>query len=730
MPPRDKSLTTSSRSDTNNPKDIGVQFVKGVGPALGAVFANRELATVRDLLYFFPRAYEDRSRITPVEALQEGMRASIEVTVISTRKIPMRGRKGRGGTMLDVRCADATGTINLKWFHTPHGLDKQFTEGKPILATGLVKKFMGKAEIVHPEISGGVAEASRDVGRIIPVYTELDGIPTRRLRNVLTNAVETFLPALPESLPAKYIQKWGLPSLREAVKFLHFPPTDHPDYSPEKLVAFDTPAHHRLIFEEFFKFEFLVLRKRANVAREHAPAMDPVRLRAHLDHLRSLLPFQLTDGQKKALQDVVGDLTRADPHPAPSNRLVQGDVGCGKTAVALLAASAVLGEGGQAALMAPTEILAEQHLRNAQKLFGGKIRCLFLTGKTTAAERKPILSAMKVGEPALLIGTHALLEDPVAFKNLDLVIIDEQHRFGVDQRRTLREKGVRKDATGTLLHPHMLILSATPIPRTLALTVYGDLEVTSITDMPPGRSPVKTHIVREGWKPRAFERIREELKSGRQAYFIYPLVNESEAEGFTDLKDATSQMELLRSEVFTEFKVGLLHGKMSSEEKADVMEKFKRNELQVLVSTTVVEVGVDVPNATVMAIEHSERFGLSQLHQLRGRVGRGSHQSYCFLFIGKRLGEIGSMRLETLEQTTDGFKIAEADLEIRGPGEFLGTRQSGGLAFKIANLVRDRDWLLRAREEAADLLASDPNLTDPENLRLRDALKHDGFEQS
>jgi ATP-dependent DNA helicase RecG len=412
------------------------------------------------------------------------------------------------------------------------------------------------------------------------------------------------------------------------------------------------------------------------------------------------------------------------------NRLVQGDVGSGKTAVAFLSAAYVVGEGHQVALLAPTEILAEQHFYNSQKLFGKQLNAGLLTGKTTAAERNQLHSRMISGEPLLVIGTHALLEDNVEFSSLAYVMIDEQHRFGVEQRRTLKQKGAKKtNGSQGVVFPHSLIMTATPIPRTLSLTVFGDLSVTSIQELPPGRSPIGTRVV--GTNPqrqKAYAHIKSQLAQGRQAYFIYPLVNESEAEGFTQLKSAVNEAELLAQEVFPEFSVGLLHGQMKADEKAEVMQKFKQGKHHILVSTTVVEVGVDVPNATVIAIEHAERFGLSQLHQLRGRVGRGQYQSHCYLFSSTQSPE-SWVRLQVLENTNDGFKIAEADLEIRGPGEFLGTRQAGSLPFKLANLVKDREWLLRARDDAMGVLSQDPNLLREENSCLKRYLLREGARQ-
>jgi ATP-dependent DNA helicase RecG len=779
MPPKAKSATTSSRSATSkplpatggaakaadapprpdHPQDTPLQFVKGVGPGLGGIFASRDFRTVKDLLFFFPRAYEDRSKLLRISELSENAVATVAVQVVGVRNIPVRGRFGKG--MLEVRCTDESGAqLALKWFHAPRGMEQRFKPGVQVIVTGTVKKYMGRSEIVHPEISWGVsaaaspaplvaplagaqapssdAAASADFGRIVPIYTEIEGVSSRVLRKVLWEALDKYASALSEDLPPHYLEQHGLPRLAPAVRSIHFPPdaekvdgpaagataADLRDRKIADLLEFNTPAHHRLIYEEFFKFEYLVLRQRLRMERALAPAIGGERGVAAARELEATLPFKLTGGQGRAVEEILGDFAKSHP----MNRLIQGDVGSGKTAVAFVTAGCALAAGGQAALMAPTEILAEQHFKNAVKLFGGRLNVVLLTGKTTAAERGKLLPRLAGGEPLLLIGTHALIEDAVVFANLVYNMVDEQHRFGVDQRRTLRNKGMRKDpVTGKVTLPHTLILTATPIPRTLALTAYGDLSVTSITELPPGRTPIATRVVRDkAQAAQAYERIRQELRAGHQAYFIYPLVKESEAEGFTQLKSAVAEAERLQKEVFPDFKVGLLHGQMRPDEKAAVMDAFKRHELHVLVSTTVVEVGVDVPNATIMVIEHAERFGLSQLHQLRGRVGRGAKQSYCFLFAAQKTGETTAMRLEVLEETGDGFKIAEADLEIRGPGEFLGTRQAGGLPFRLANIVRDREWLIRARDDASALLKEDPELLLPQHASLRKYYEREG----
>jgi len=719
--------------------------VKGVGPRLAVIFKARGIETVRDLLHFFPRAYEDRTKVLGVAELQEGVKATVALRTLSSRKVPTRGF---GKNMFEVRATDDSGVVNLKWFYLPRGMDHKFVAGAQFMATGTPKNFRGQLEIIHPEISWGKsadlsvagkaapagatandpgADAPVDplnTGRVVPIYTEIEGLPSRTLRKVLWDAFAKYRSTLTEDIPDRFLVKHSLPKITDAVFDIHFPKsaTDN-DQAIADLIAFRTPSHARLIFDEFFKFEFLVLRQRLQMEKENALSIGLNGGRKAVEDIEKLLPFKLTGDQKRSIDEILGDL--ASSHPM--NRLVQGDVGSGKTAVALLAATAALAEGYQVALMAPTEILAEQHYRNAMKLFGTKLSIAMLTGRSTNAEREKLLAALAQGKPTLVIGTHALIEDPVVFKSLAVVMIDEQHRFGVEQRRILRQKGIHtSESSGKVVNPHFLVLTATPIPRTLALTAYGDLAVSMIKEMPPGRSPIATKVVRGAGRTEAIERVRSELKSGRQAYFIYPLVEESEAEGFQTLRAATVEAERLQHEVFPEFKVGLLHGKMKSDEKNAVMEDFKQNRVQVLVSTTVVEVGVDVPNATVICVEHAERFGLSQLHQLRGRVGRGSHASYCFYFTGASSSESTQARLEVLEETTDGFEIAEADLRIRGPGEFLGTRQAGGLPFKLADLVRDRDWLLVARDDALDLLKADPDLLLPEHSPLRIYFEREG----
>jgi len=688
-----------------------VQYLKGVGPKLAAIFKARDIETVRDLLYFFPRKYEDRSQMALLKTLQEGATASVELTVHQSFMRPLRGKFSR---LFEVKAFDSEKQwISLKWFRVFKGFDKKFEPGTKFIATGTVKLFGSLREMVHPEVQFDL-EDDLHTGRIVPMYTEIEGIPSKTLRKILDTALTQAVSHLKEELPAHLLQKHRFPRLPIAIQEVHFPSANASQDASVSFVNFQSPAHQRLIYEEFFKFEYHILTQRLRHEKEKGFAFDAKRLAQSLTETRAKFPFTLTAGQQTALQEIFEDFSK----PHPMNRLLQGDVGAGKTAVALISAFATMNQGYQVAFMAPTEILAEQHFRNTLKLFGADTPVRLLAGKTPASERKSLQAHLDSGAPCLVIGTHALIEDPVRFQKLGFIVIDEQHRFGVDQRRKLREKSA--------IQPHTLVMTATPIPRTLALTAYGDLVVSSIRERPPGRTPIKTNLVRSGEEAKMNEFVRKQLHEGRQAYFIFPLVNDSEDESFKHLTSAVTAAERLANEVFPEFKVGLLHGQLSSADKTSIMERFRQGEVQILVSTTVVEVGVDVPNATVMVIEHAERFGLSQLHQLRGRIGRGQHASTCFLKTSRPAHIPTPERLEVMCETEDGFKIAEADLELRGPGEFLGTRQSGTLPFKIASLVRDQEWLTQARNDVLEILKTDPKLADPQNKNLKDYLAHHG----
>ncbi len=699
---------------SDDPLLMRVQYLKGVGPRMSTIFASRDIHTLKDLLYFFPRKYEDRSQLSLVKDLSEGNSASLELTVHQAFLRPLRGRFSK---LFEVKAFDKEKQwISLKWFRIFKGFEAKFEPGTKIIATGTVKAFGSIREMIHPEIQFDL-EDDLNVGRIVPVYTEIEGVPTKTLRRILDTALNLGVPALKEELPSFFLKRHRLPPLPAAIREVHFPsenPSKGAATATSDFTSFKSPAHQRLIYEEFFKFEYHMLSRRMDLKKEQGHALDKEALQKSIERLRAKLPFTLTKGQDATLQEISKDVIESHP----MNRLLQGDVGAGKTAVAFVSALAFMDQGYQVAFMAPTEILAEQHFQNILKVFGADVPAKLLVGKTTNAERKLIQGLLDENRPALIIGTHALIEDPVKFKNLGYVIIDEQHRFGVDQRRKLREKSV--------IQPHTLVMTATPIPRTLALTAYGDLAVSLIRERPPGRTPIQTKLVRSPEHPKMIEFIKAELRAGRQAYFIFPLVNDSEEESFKHLKSAVTSAETLANEVFPEFKVGLLHGQLPPADKAKIMERFRSNEVQILVSTTVVEVGVDVPNATIMVIEHPERFGLSQLHQLRGRIGRGKHASTCFLKTDRPPHLPTPERLEVMCETEDGFLIAEADLELRGPGEFLGTRQSGALPFKIASLVRDQEWLIKAREDVLELLKQVPELKSADSKPFKAYLESHG----
>jgi ATP-dependent DNA helicase RecG len=712
-------MVSKPTSERSPPLETSIQYLKGIGPRLATVFQARDLLTVRDLLYFFPRKYEDRSKMVLLKDAPEGQTVSVE---LKTYQHFMRPLKGRFQKLFEVKARDSDQQwITLKWFRIFKGFDKKFEPDSKFIATGTIKRFGSNREMVHPEIHFDAPmhlEEDLNVGRVIPIYTEIDGIPTKTLRKILDTALTFAVDSLPEDLPGKILSQYSFPKLADAIREIHFPgPQTQAEKNPEAwnlFTQFKSPAHQRLIFEEFFKFEFHVLSRKLNHQKEMGHGLDFKKLEKSLLQYTDQLPFQLTEGQVTAIVDIFNDIHQ----PHPMNRLLQGDVGAGKTAVALITALSAMDQGFQVAIMAPTEILAEQHFQNTLRTFGADTPVKLLLGKSTTVERRQLQAQLDTGAPLLVIGTHALIEDPVQFKNLGLVVIDEQHRFGVEQRKKLREKAT--------IQPHMLLMTATPIPRTLALTAYGDLSVSWIRERPPGRTPILTKLIHNPDVPKMVAVIREQLQSGRQAYFIFPLVNDSEDENFKHLTSAVTAAENLSTEIFPEYKVGLLHGQLNSNEKAEIMDRFRKNEIQILVSTTVVEVGVDVPNATIMVIEHAERFGLSQLHQLRGRIGRGKHASTCFLRTHRPPFIPTPERLEVMCDTDDGFKIAEADLELRGPGEFLGTKQSGALPFKIGNLVRDQEWLVRAREEVIEMLRIDPDLSAPEHGNFKRYLKREG----
>jgi ATP-dependent DNA helicase RecG len=668
-----------------------IDTVKGIGPKLAKKLAKKEVYTIEDLLYFIPRDYQDRRKVTPISELVEGE------SLIVYGKITKSGPSHYGRRRVyEVVITDGSGYLYLKWFNFNEGLwRKLYPLGKKIYAYGEGSRFGRNFEMIHPEVVGDEEEEklTLEIGKIVPVYSSMEGVSNKVLRKILKSALEEYLFYIPNLIPSKYLKKAGYLPLRTALEKLHAP-----DDNADIISLRDGRSiyHKSLAFEEFFFLELALGWRKGKLKEESGLAFN---VQSKLvEEFLAKLPFELTNAQKRVFEEIKQDMAR----PVPMNRLIQGDVGCGKTVIAFLASLIAVENGYQVALMAPTEILAEQHyynFRQYNQLLG--LNVALLTGGTPPSRKREIYQGLKTGYIQLVIGTHALFQETVEFKRLGLVIIDEQHRFGVLQRAELRAKA--KDLT-----PDTLVMTATPIPRTLALTIYGDLDVSIIDEMPKGRKPVITKLFLEHNKDLAYELVKAELKKGHQAYVILPLIEESEA---LDLKAVLTYGEELKKKVFPEFKTEILHGKMSSHEKERIMQAFKRGEINILVSTTVVEVGVDVPNATVMVIEHAERFGLSQLHQLRGRVGRSDKQSYCFLIAYKvGYGSEAFKRLEVLTKTTDGFKIAEEDLKLRGPGEFLGTKQSGYLEFRRADLVKDYDVLLKARECAFDLIKEDPEL--------------------
>jgi ATP-dependent DNA helicase RecG len=672
-----------------------VQFLKGVGPKLGDLLKRRGIATVDDLLHFYPRTYEDRRAMRSIQSLVPEQTVSIKAQVLKVRSMPLGKSKRR---IWEVAIGDSTGRIACKYFRIPYkGYFDRFQPMQWVRVIGKVTNYRGTMEFHHPDIHA-VNEADEDVNQLVPIYTELEGVSSSKFEKLVQSA---FNKPILERLPFWMREKHNLLTLDRALKEIHHPPLEQAD----QFLQIQAPAQRRLIFDELFAIEMHMALKKRGTERE---ATDPIQaLGRKVDELVASLEFELTQAQLRSFEEIRSDLKKGHP----MHRLVQGDVGSGKTLVALMSAVLAAEAGFQTALMVPTEILAEQHFKNIEaRLKPLGMNVAILTSTVKGKERIGLLERLKAGEIDICIGTHALIQEDVEFTKLGLVIIDEQHRFGVEQRNLLREKGKA---------PHFLIMTATPIPRTLAMTVYGDLDISIIDELPKGRIPITTRKAFETKRDLVNGFIREHLQKGRQTYIVCPLVEESEV---MDFKNATEEFERVKV-TFPEFAVGLLHGRMKAADKDDVMRKFRDNKIQILVSTTVIEVGVDVPNANIMVIEHAERFGLSQLHQLRGRVGRGAAKSFCILMLGYALSEVARKRAEIMEQTNDGFKIAEADLEIRGPGEFIGTKQSGLPGFKLANLVRDVKTLSEARQAAFELVAKDPELKANDLILLREWLR-------
>ncbi len=672
-----------------------VQYVRGVGPVRAQEFAGLGVHTLADLIEYFPFRHQLKPKSVPIDALEEGSMATV---VGELRNVRTRGSYSKQS--VSAQLEDGTGRVYVRWFNSPYLLDR-LHNGQIVRLTGKVGVFRELASFANPQLQfiqdddDNDDPLADDEDRHDPVYPGTAKLPSKQIARIISGVLDEAAQAVVDFLPEAIRTRRRFPPRRTAIIRYHRPTS-----------AEDVPvARQRLAYDEFFLSQLAVQLSRRRL--QDGPRARPIVTTEQIDRrIRKRFPFALTPGQDRVVSEICHDLAKTKP----MNRLLQADVGAGKTAVAVYAALTAIAHRRQVAVLAPTEVLAAQHhAKIARYLSGSRVRTAYLAGSTTRAKRAQLLRSLQAREVDLLIGTHALLQEDVRFRDLGLVIVDEQHKFGVAQRATLRQKGAA---------PHTLVLTATPIPRTLAMTIFGELDVSTIDGAPPGRQPVVTRLVTAKEEDRAWEFLRGRLDAKERAFVVYPLVEESES---LPLKAARVEVEHLSRSRLAGYRIALLHGRMKPTEKGEVMDRFRSGELDVLVSTTVIEVGVDVPDATVMVIQHAERYGLTQLHQLRGRIGRGSKKSYCLLF-GEAAGEASLARLRILCETTDGFRIAEEDLRLRGPGELMGTRQHGVPTFKIADLVMDLDLLTQARDDAAAVLKGDEHLARPEHRPLQDAL--------
>ncbi len=668
-----------------------VQYLKGVGPRRDKLFERLGVRTVEDLLYYFPWKYYDRRRFTPIATLQEGDSAVIRGKVLSAGLIRTKSRK----KLFRLVVGDESGKFPCTWFNQPY-LAENFREGDEVIFSGKVQRYQG-LQLINPEYEKLVDEEDELIhsGRIVPVYPLTEGLYQKNLREIIKQSLDRYLSLLPDMLPDGLRERWKVVSLGKALGEIHYP-TDP---------ASRDEARKRLILDEFFLLQLALLIQKARFSRQEASLPHPGPT-PQLDKFLRSLPFKLTRAQKK----VIGEIGRDMAAPRPMNRLLQGDVGSGKTVVAVSGLLNTVDNGYQGAIMAPTEILAVQHYQTLLEMVGPLgIETALLTGGVKGAKKKKVLEGVSSGKIKIVVGTQALIQKTVNFQKLGMVVIDEQHKFGVLQRSELRKKGS---------YPHVLVMTATPIPRSLTLTVYGDLDVSVIDELPPGRKQVKTYWIGPKKLKEAYNFIRSRVEAGEQAFIIYPLVEESEV---LEVKSATEMFTRLQANVFPELKLGLIHGRLPAAEKDQVMDEFRAGKVRVLVSTLVVEIGIDIPNATVILVENAERFGLAQLHQLRGRVGRSRSQSYCILQ-GNPGTEDGRRRLQAMKTIDDGFRIARQDLEIRGPGEFFGTHQTGLTELRIGSIVADVRLMEYARRQAAGLIEEDGGLAKPEHALIREKL--------
>jgi ATP-dependent DNA helicase RecG len=678
--------------------DISVRYLKGIGPKKAEAFASRGVRSVEDLLYFFPRRYEDRTDFSLISGLKEGLEQTIRVKVVTSGQ--RRSWRRRGFSITEALVEDPSDRLSCVWFNQPY-LNQYLKPGTELILYGRLERYAGKVQMTNPEfeVISGETEESLNIGRIVPVYPAVTGLGQRSLRRVVKEALDKYVSKIAEFLPYELRSRNKLFNLAQSLINIHFPE------SP----ALQKEAYTRLAFEEFFIFQLpLAIRK---LRRKESPGIAHKADTGLLGDFIKSLPFELTDSQKQVVREITQDMANGQP----MQRLLQGDVGSGKTVVAAIAGIVAIGGGYQVAFMVPTEILARQHFEKIGSLVRGQgtenkgIRIGLLTSSLKDNEKEKLLGEIKSGEVDLVIGTHALLEGNVGFKKLGLVVIDEQHRFGVGQRAILPQKG---------LYPDVLIMTATPIPRTLAITLYADLDISVITQMPAGRKPIRTEWITGFKREWLYELIRKNVSQGRQVYVVYPIIEESFA---LDLLSAKKMYAEFREKLFPGLSVGLLHGKLKPKEQERIMEEFKSGKVQVLIATTVLEVGIDVANATLMVIEQAERFGLSQLHQLRGRVGRGEYESMCVV-VSDASGNDAKARLASLVKYPDGFKIAEEDLKIRGPGDYFGSRQHGLTGLRIGNPLTQMQLLKRAKEETVRLLNSDLRLESRLNQPLKEKL--------
>jgi ATP-dependent DNA helicase RecG len=680
-----------------------MQFIKGVGPRKAILLEKLRVTSIEECLYFLPFRFEDRTKFKKISQAVPGEYATLTGQVLSSGTIFM----GRRKRVFEVIVQDETGIIRAKWFRFNETFMKgKFPTGQKVILSGkpTINKRSG-LDIIHPDIEkvSGENTSSLEIGKIVPVYHVTDGLHLKSMRTIINNVLDKYLHLAEEFLPDNIIQRHNFMPRSEAIAKSHFPPEGS---SLEELDNFKTLAQRRLVFEELFLIQLALAYRKNRTREEHTGVAFKTRGKL-IKQFVKLLPFKLTGAQKKVLGEIMKDLEKTKP----MNRLIQGDVGSGKTIVALTALLTAVDNGTQSALMVPTEILAEQHFLNIRffcEQLGIEIK--LVTSALKGKERKFHFEEIQSGKTQIVVGTHSLIQGDIKFKKLGLAIIDEQHRFGVMQREAIGKKGDQ---------PHLIIMTATPIPRSLALTLYGDMDVSLLDESPPGRQEISTNLFFENQREQAYTIMEKQLKQGRQAFVVCPLIDESES---IDLKAAVTVCDLIQ-EKFPNFTACLIHGKLKKEERQSIMSRFLNKEIQVLVSTTVIEVGIDIPNATVMIIEHAERFGLAQLHQLRGRVGRGKYSSHCLLMAYHPISNEGRARMKAMQNSGDGFVIAEEDLKIRGPGDFMGTRQSGIPLLKIANLLRDIQVLETARNEAFQLIEKDPYITDFKHQPLNKALK-------